>query len=188
MNEQSSKEVILQKTLYVLVRQVGLAPEEVAKLRLSDLHLAGKNPNISFKPGQGTSPKTVELDLEAHRALVGWLVARPDSASDFLFLEDDSSAMDPFAIEQAVKNFEQSGLGFESKPVKPEQLDVPGDTQTSEAEQITDELSTAIPPSEEPEKFTPPPVQPMPPVPPPTPPEMGVPPRPVTLLAWLLLR
>lgn len=119
MNEQSSKEAILQKTLYVLVKHIGLSAEDVANLRLSDLNLAGKNPNISFTPVDSTSPKVVELDLDAHRALVGWLVSRPDSATDFLFVQDDAEAMDSASVTKIVETFEQSGLSRETQPVKP---------------------------------------------------------------------
>jgi hypothetical protein len=103
MTKQSMKETIRNTTLRVLVRQVGLTPQEVAQLRLSDLHLAGKNPYISFTTKGSVEPKTVKLDLEAHRALVGWLVARPDSISDFLFPGRDAEAMDWQEIQKRVE-------------------------------------------------------------------------------------
>ena len=95
MTEQSGIEATLARTLQALVRQVGLSPEEVAGLRLSHLHLAGKSPNLAFTPEGSDSAKTVELDLEAHRALVGWLVARPDSKNDFLFPGEGDEPLDP---------------------------------------------------------------------------------------------
>ncbi len=136
MNEQSSKEAILQKTLYVLVRRVGLTPKEASMLRLSDLHLAGKNPNITYTSAKDDSPKTVELDLETHRALVGWLVVRPDSASELLFLGDDySDPMDVLEIEQAIEAFEQVDLDLESKPVKPDATEASLEPETPPADE-----------------------------------------------------
>ena len=103
MTEQSSIEVTLSKTLQVLVQQVGLSPAEVAQLRLSHLHLAGKNPNISFTPEGSDRPKTVELSLDAHRALVGWLVARPDSKGDFIFPGQGDEPLEPQEIQRLVE-------------------------------------------------------------------------------------
>src|SRR4029450_7841564 len=70
------------------------------------LHLVGKNPYLSFKTGEEGPIKKVELDLEAHRTLVGWLVARPDSISDLLFVNENSEALDRLEIEQAVEDIE----------------------------------------------------------------------------------
>ncbi|NJN99559.1 MAG: hypothetical protein HC875_38390 [Anaerolineales bacterium] len=84
MSDQTdNKNVIINKTLQILVKHNHLTPAEVAQLRLSHLHLAGKNPSISFTPTNQQEPKVVSLDMETHRALVGWLVNRPDSTSDF---------------------------------------------------------------------------------------------------------
>ncbi len=116
MEDQQSKEEVLSKTLYILVEYVGLEPEQVAALRLPDLHLAGKNPSLSVSTGG--QPKTVELDLEAHRALVGWLVARPDSVGDYLFPGADAGGMEPRDIRQAVKLAEKSGSGLPVKPMQ----------------------------------------------------------------------
>ena len=102
----------------MLVRHSELTPEEVATLRLSDLHLAGKRPNISVRSAEGDEIKSVDLDLEAHRALVGWLVARPDSKGDHLFPGSESDEMDPHNIRQGVKAAEQE-LEYVTRPVEP---------------------------------------------------------------------
>jgi len=167
MSQQTSKEIILQKTLYILVRHLGLSAAEVSKLRLSDLHLAGKSPNISLPSGKkGGSPKIIELDLDAHRAMVGWLVARPDSAGDWLFLGEATDPMEPAEIEQLVETYEQSDLELDSKPVKPV---VDDDTETA----VEDEEETG--PAAGAETMVSP-GAPEPVKPPPSTPEMGAPP------------
>jgi len=113
MNEQSSKDIILNKTLRVLIQQNELTPEEAAQLRLSHLHLAGKTPSISFTPEGSQVPKVVTLDLETHRALVGWLVNRPDSIGDFLFPGNGAEAMDPAEIRRAAAQTEAAGPSSE---------------------------------------------------------------------------
>ncbi len=100
MDKQPQKETILKKAIEALVNQAGLSAEEVAGLRLTDLHLAGKTPNLPFSVVEGEPPKKVELDLDAHRALVGWLVARPDSVTDLLFVDVEAEALSPYDIQQ----------------------------------------------------------------------------------------
>ena len=78
-----------ENTISVLVHQLGLTPAQVSALRLTDLHLAGKSPSVTVHSPEHSRPKTVELNLEAHRALVGWLVARPDSVADHLFVDEE---------------------------------------------------------------------------------------------------
>ena len=102
---------ILNKTLYVLARQMGLTPQEIAHLHLADLHLVGKNPYLTFKRAEDGSLKKVELDLEAHRALVGWLVARPDSISDLLFVDEKAEPLDPLDIEEFAAGIAGTGAG-----------------------------------------------------------------------------
>jgi hypothetical protein len=138
MTEHSTKESIRDTTLYALVRHVGLTPQEVAQLRLSDLHLAGKNPNISFT-SENDEPKTVKLDLEGHRALVGWLVARPDSVGDFLFPGLGVEAMDWREIQQRVELVEGNQKttaarklsDFDEKTSPPEQTKPPAAREPS---------------------------------------------------------
>ncbi|MBN1994358.1 MAG: hypothetical protein JW953_16795 [Anaerolineae bacterium] len=177
MSEQSEKETILNTTLYTLVRHVGLTPQEVAQLRLSDLHLAGKNPHLSFKPEGSDTPKTMELDLEAHRALVGWLVARPDSIGDFLFPGQSTEAMDWQEIQQLV------GKAAKTQPPSPaDKPPDPGRSKTSEAKtkrpsasEMFDRASRPAPPPSAPELGVPPPglagLRPVAFQPPPTAPE-----------------
>ena len=165
MTKQSARNTIRDKTIRVLVQQLGLTPPEVAGLRLSHLHLAGKSPNISFTPAESEKPKTVGLDLEAHRALVGWLVARPDSKSDFLFPGGGDGGLDPREIEQ---------IAAEAAPVEEPE---PG----AEAPDLADDRPA-------PDSDVPPPIdesilsgaRPGPPLsrpePPPSRPEMGAPP------------
>jgi hypothetical protein len=120
MAEQSKKQTIRNTTLQTLVKQTGLTSKEIAQLRLSDLHLAGKKPNITFSAVGSNEPKSVELDLEAHRALVGWLVARPDSASDFLFPGQGAEPMAWQEIQQLVDQADTTPAAPPPQPEPPE--------------------------------------------------------------------
>lgn len=71
MTQQPSRQSVLRNTLAVLVHQVGMSPTDVANLRLSDLHLTGKKPNLTVHSATTGRTTTVELSMEAHRALVG---------------------------------------------------------------------------------------------------------------------
>lgn len=154
-NQADNKDVIINKTLRSLVQQNHLTPEEVAQLRLSHLHLAGKNPSISFTPEGQQEPKVVVLDMDTHRALVSWLVNRPDSTGDFLFPGSSSEAMSPAEIRHAVEQAEASSSA-------------PGPASASPV--------PTTPPEAEPPAEVPPPATASRPVRPLSRPEMGAPP------------
>lgn len=130
-NQADNKDVIINKTLRTLVQQNHLTPEEVAQLRLSHLHLAGKNPSISFTPEGQQEPKVVVLDMDTHRALVSWLVNRPDSTSDFLFPGSGGEAMSPAEIQSVLEQAEISAST--SEPASPSPIPTtPPETGSSE--------------------------------------------------------
>lgn len=170
MSEQPSREAVRNKTLHILVRSIGLTPEEVSLLRLTHLRLAGKNPNISFTTTEHNRPKIVELDLDAHRALVSWLVARPDAMSDFLFPGEGEAALEPAEIRQAVQAVDLTDGSQTTRPVPPASTPFRREP-ASEDEAGSDEATMAG-------RFgpKPPPVRPAAPMPPPSAPEMGAPP------------
>jgi hypothetical protein len=177
MDERSSKEKVLNRALYTLVRHVDLTPEEVSTLRLADLHLAGKSPNLSVHSAEGGQAKTVDLDLEAHRALVGWLVARPDSTNDYLFPGPEDGELTPHDIRQAVKAAEQE-IEVTTKPLEPQAAagDQAAAADLSEASPADDfktvDEGLASPPGSGSS-----PIRPVSAMPPPSAPEMGAPPR-----------
>lgn len=179
MDDQTSKEKVLNKTLYVLVRLVGLTPQEVSQLRLSDLHLAGKTPNLNVPVEGDDKPKKVDLDLEAHRALVGWLVNRPDSVGDFLFPGHGAEPMAPAEIQHAVTVAGQTEPDLPQKPAEAKKEEAPESPLPEPAEDSPPPESspgdeTMVSPHR-PEK--PLPARPAPTTPPPSAPEAGLPPR-----------
>ncbi|MFN8459348.1 MAG: hypothetical protein U0401_32640 [Anaerolineae bacterium] len=205
MSEQVNHEAILSKTLQVLVQQHQLTAAELAQIRLSDLHLAGKSPTINFTPMSGQEAKVVQLDLDTHRALVNWLVNRPDAVSDFLFPGSGAEAMSETDLQRLL---EQAG----GVPVAADAATLPFPPAPPEADEGLPPMPPSAsrplrpvsrpemgasasapfqPPSAPPEAeaetatFTPPPgvrpVNPSRPVPkPPAPPETTPAPQPVT--------
>ncbi|MFN8455327.1 MAG: hypothetical protein U0401_11785 [Anaerolineae bacterium] len=165
MNEQANHEAILSKTLRVLVQQHQLTPAELAQIRLSDLHLAGKSPTINFTPAGSHEPKTVQLDLDTHRALVNWLVNRPDAVSDFLFPGSGDEAMSQADLQRLL---EQAG----ATPAAAEPSPLPFPPAPPEAEEglppLPPTASRPLRPVSRPEMGAPPPASFQPP---PTPPE-----------------
>lgn len=118
MSNQAAKNIILGKTLHTLVEKHGLTLAEVAQIRLSHLFLAGKNPSINFTPEGSQESKVVTLDMETHRALVNWLVNRPDSVSDLLFPGQGTEAMSQAEIQEAIAQVEE--LPVQNEPSMPE--------------------------------------------------------------------
>ncbi len=122
MSEQAAKDIILGKTLRTLIERLRLTPAEVAQIRLSHLFLAGKSPSINFTPEGSQEAKVVTLDMESHRALVNWLVNRPDSVGDFLFPGQGAEAMAPAEIQQTLEKVEELPSESESAIPKPTHL------------------------------------------------------------------
>ena len=188
MTEQSSEsenlENTLGQTLRILNAHAGMDPAEIAQLRLSDLHLAGKTPHIQFKPAGSDEPKIVELDMDAHRALVGWLVSRPDTVSDLLFPSKEDGALDTQTIQQFLTDEEESGRA-EAQPGAPAAPDVSAEATTMVSDQVvssspseegTRTMGSPSHPPPPPKKTEDIPSQPGRPLPPRSAPEAGTPP------------
>lgn len=170
MSEQANHEAILSKTLRILVQQHQLTSAELAQIRLADLHLAGKSPTISFTPTGGLEPKVVQLDLDTHRALVNWLVNRPDAVSDFLFPGSGAEAMSEADLQRLL---EQAGTA----PVAAESTTLPFPPAPPEVAEglppMPPSASRPLRPVSRPEMGAPPPgASHLPFQPPPVPPEV----------------
>ncbi len=116
----TAKQAILNTTLHILTK-LGLTPAEIVALRLANLHLAGKEPHLQLISEGQTDPKIISLELEAHRLLVSWLVARPDSASNFLFPGQNDQGMTIAELEQelAHKTAPRQDDSISMRPVTP---------------------------------------------------------------------
>ncbi len=114
------KDIILGKTLQILTQQYQLTPAEIGQIRLSNLHLAGKTPSLNLGDEGGWEDKIINLDLDAHRALVNWLVNRPDSISDYLFPGEGADPISVAAVEQALAAVESA-----PRPGAPSEVDGP---------------------------------------------------------------
>ncbi len=168
---ESSKEAALNKTLYALVKQVGLTPDEISQLKLADLKLAGQHPTINFVSPSTHQQKIVELDLDTHRSVVGWLVVRPDSTSELLFPGPGDEPIAPAEIEQATAEAkgELPVVAPQPQPESPSRPVTP--VSPSVSRPVRPSFSNVPPPPPP----RPGPFQPRPTKPPPAPPEKGAP-------------
>jgi hypothetical protein len=108
MSEKSnpSFEKARSEALRVLMVRGGLTAGQVASLRLSQLHLATNTLVVEpdeFDPSSAAAEPatTLKLDSEMRRALIAWLVVRPDSANDHLFPGPGLQGLDAETIKQA---------------------------------------------------------------------------------------
>jgi hypothetical protein len=179
MTQRPSTETVLQSTLAILVHHAGLAVEDIANLKLSDLHLAGKTPHVTVSSSADQPAIKKDLDLETHRVLVGWLVARPDSVSDHLFVDEDG-ALSPAEIRM---------LAERASPADPPSSTTPSPEQQQDATPSADETMIGTPrpagpppPRSGPERGSPPPgfIPPRPGFVPPSAPPEAEPPIPAT--------
>lgn len=168
---EPSKEAALNKTLYALVKQVGLTPEEISQLKLADLKLAGQHPSINFVSPSTNQQKMVELDLDTHRSVVGWLVVRPDSMSELLFPGAGDEPMAPAEIEQAAVRVGPEQLAVAPKP----QAESPSRPVTPVSPPVSRPVRPSFSHVPPPPPLRPGPFQTRPIKPPPAPPERGAP-------------
>ncbi len=96
------------EALRALVKQGGLTPDQVSELKLNQVHLAtgmlviepdafGDSSTVSERP------ISLKLDDAMQRALIAWLVVRPDGPNDHLFPGTGTEGLDAEAINQVVE-------------------------------------------------------------------------------------
>lgn len=108
MSEQSNPafEKTRDEALRALLSNSGLTPDQVATLKLSQVHLASST--LLFEPDEfdlaaaGQPPTRIKLDDTTQRALIAWLVVRPDSPNSHLFPGDGMEGLDVKTISQVL--------------------------------------------------------------------------------------
>ena len=92
--------------LRALVSGEGLTLEQVSAIKLDQVHLASST--LMIEPDEFAStgeadqePIIVNLEGETQRAIIAWLVARPDGPNDHLFPGDDLGGLDAETIVRA---------------------------------------------------------------------------------------
>ncbi|MCS7259745.1 MAG: hypothetical protein NZ765_03055 [Anaerolineae bacterium] len=136
----SSLEKIRDETIRALNRALGLTPQQISSLRLSDVHLATRSLALAtdaYAPGDAPEkPQELVLDEQTQRALIAWLVVRPDGPNDHLFPGSEWEGLDTSIIEQIL------GVVVEEKAVASDQaapaapagvVPFPGEAEAPEA-------------------------------------------------------
>lgn len=95
------------EALRALVLRGGLAPDQVSALKLNQVHLA--TGTLVIEPDEFASSSALEerrvslkLDATMQRALIAWLVARPDGPNDHLFPGAGLAGLDVATINQVI--------------------------------------------------------------------------------------
>lgn len=91
----------------VLSGRLGLTPQQISALRLSQVHLATRSLSVEpdeFAPESDpdVQPRVHTLDGETQRALIAWLVTRPDGPNDHLFPGEGLQGLGVSAIEHSL--------------------------------------------------------------------------------------
>lgn len=103
----SSSQKARDEALRALVTQGGLTPEQVSELKLSQVHLSTSTLVIEpdeFDPATAATERPINLKLDdaMRRALIAWLVVRPDGPNQHLFPGTGGSGLDVGSINQVV--------------------------------------------------------------------------------------
>lgn len=94
------------RAMFILMLRCGLRISEVAGMRLADLYLKDAHPHLIVR-GKGSRERTVYLSSQAKRALRAYLVVRPRSISDFVFLSYQLDGMSTTAIHKRLMVYRQ---------------------------------------------------------------------------------
>jgi hypothetical protein len=91
------------EAIRALASRGGLAPDQISELKLSQVHLATSTLVVQPKESApADQPATLNLDSNTHRALIAWLVVRPDSSNDHLFPGAGLAGLDAAIIREVV--------------------------------------------------------------------------------------
>jgi hypothetical protein len=91
------------EAIRALASRGGLTPDQISELKLGQVHLAtGTLVVQSQATAPADQPATLKLDGNTHRALIAWLVVRPDSSNDHLFPGAGMAGLDETIIREVV--------------------------------------------------------------------------------------
>ncbi len=95
--------------------QTGIRVSELCNLLLSDIDLAART--LTVRQGKGLRSRTIALERKGLQAIKSWLLVRPESPSQHLFLNKYGQPLTERAIQMLVKAYrEQARI---SKPATP---------------------------------------------------------------------
>jgi hypothetical protein len=88
--------------LLALVEGSGLSETDAVNLSLENLHLGGREPYVVVWDEALEESRSIPLDEDGHRALVDWLLLRPDGVSSRLFVDEVGQALTETEVRQRV--------------------------------------------------------------------------------------
>ncbi len=109
------------EAIRALASHGGLTPDQISELKLSQVHLTTGTLAVHSKESAKESapadqPATLKLDSNTHRAIIAWLVVRPDSSNDHLFPGAGLAGLDVTIIREVVA---AAAAAKPSAPVSP---------------------------------------------------------------------
>ncbi len=122
---ESSLEKIRDDAIRALSSCLGLTPQQISSLKLSDVHLAKRSLALAADAyalgGAPEKPQELMLDEQTQHALIAWLVVRPDSPNDHLFPGRELEGLDTVTIERVlgVVAVEKTALSDQPVPSSP---------------------------------------------------------------------
>jgi site-specific recombinase XerD len=95
------------RAMFILMLRCGLRISEVANIRICDIYLNDAHPHIIVR-GKGSRERTVYLSSQTKGALRAYLVARPKTTSEFVFLSYQLNGMSTTAIHKRLMHYRQA--------------------------------------------------------------------------------
>jgi site-specific recombinase XerD len=88
-----------------LILFAGLRVGEIVQLRMSDITLDERKGSVTVREGKGTKRREVPLNAKARKALLEYLIMRPDAETNALFLGQRNDGVQSKTIQRAVQRF-----------------------------------------------------------------------------------
>lgn len=88
-----------------LILFAGLRVGEIVQLRMSDVILDERKGSVIVREGKGTKRREVPLNAKTRKALLEYLIIRPNVESDDLFLGQRNDGVQSKTIQRAVHRF-----------------------------------------------------------------------------------
>jgi site-specific recombinase XerD len=88
-----------------LILYAGLRVGEIVQLRMSDIILDERRGSVIIREGKGTKRREIPLNVKARKALLEYLIMRPNVESDDLFIGQRNDGVQSKTIQRAVQRF-----------------------------------------------------------------------------------
>jgi len=91
--------------IVLTLRHTGIRVSELSSLRLGDVDISERKGTLTVRSGKGGKFRALPLNVDARRAITGYLEVRPTSSDDHLFIGQRGQGVSSRAVELLVTKY-----------------------------------------------------------------------------------